>query len=404
MITRRTTILAGLGSVASTAALAQSTALPDSRPAATTQATTQAAAAAAATRPATGPIKEPVVSTFDLDEATRINLDLKGAPPKTIFAEIARQSGIELRANPKDLFESVPFDPVDLRIDNASLFSALRQACDRTGVSVQRVGPMREFILMNGRAQIWGNYPSTERGPFMVTVRHIQRQNTADLTKNTTTRVFRVQLNVYAEPRLRVVRSYNAAVLDQASDELGHKLTMHEDANPVPERAMGATWSWGVQLPLATPENAGSTLALLKGHARAIVVTKSATAEIAFDERMKDHTTAVGNAKVTVKSVERKQGDQNFTVTLAVEPDPAKAEEWSRIGLESTFRLVDKDGRNLMRQQYGAAGGKTIMLMFMKVDWNGGDPAGEPERLIWEVPLEMREVKIPFEFRDLPLP
>lgn len=399
MINRWTTMLAGLGA-ASAAALAQPTALPAPRAAA---ATTQEAAATATTRPATRPIREPVVSTFDPDAATRINVDLKNASPKVIFAEIARQSGVELRTNPRELFEAGRIDPVDLRLDDASLFSALRQACDRTGLSIQRVGPMREFILMHGRTQIWGNYPFTEHGPFMVTVRHLQRVNTADLTTNTTTRVVRVQMNVYAEPRLRVVRSYNGAVLDDARDELGHKLTKHEDPTRYPERATGATWSWALQLPLAMPPDAGDTLALLKGHAKAVVVTRSAAAEIAFDERMKDHTTAVGDARVTVKQVQR-QGEQNFIVTLAVEPDPAKAEDWSKIGLESTFRLVDKDGRNLMRQHYGAAGGKTITLMFMKVDWNGGDPAGEPTRLIWEVPLEMREVKIPFEFRDLPLP
>jgi hypothetical protein len=396
MTTRLMTILTVIGLTA--AALAQSpqpASRPSTRPSATTQAT-------ASTRPATRPIAEPVVSTFDPTASSRITLDLKQATAKQVYAEIAKQSGIVIRPLPKELFDNAELPRVDVKLDDAGLFAALREASERTGLSVQRVGPLREFIVQAGKTLIWGNYPSHQHGPFMVSVRYIQNQSSVDLTTNTATRVARIQLNVYAEPALRVVRSYNMAVLDEARDERGHKLTKYEDPVRAVERVNSASWSWPAQLPLATRRDGGSTIAILKGHAKAIVVTKAATAEIAFDPNMKDQKVLVGNASVTIKTVQR-TGD-NFVVTLAAEPDPALADVWSKIGLDSTFRLVDKDGRNLMRQQYGINTSKQVMLMFAKLDWNGGDPAGEPVKLIWEMPLELKEIKIPFEFRDIPLP
>jgi hypothetical protein len=43
-----------------------------------------------------------------------------------------------------------------------------------------------------------------------------------------------------------------------------------------------------------------------------------------------------------------------------------------------------------------------ITLTFGRESWAGG--AGEPARLIWEMPLETGEIEVPFEFSDLPLP
>ena len=45
-----------------------------------------------------------------------------------------------------------------------------------------------------------------------------------------------------------------------------------------------------------------------------------------------------------------------------------------------------------------------VDIQFQRQNWNGTENAGEPVKLLWEVPVETKEIAVPFEFTDLPLP
>jgi len=61
-----------------------------------------------------------------------------------------------------------------------------------------------------------------------------------------------------------------------------------------------------------------------------------------------------------------------------------------------------------MRLGNGSSGGgpdqMDIDIQFQRQNWNGTENAGEPVKLLWEVPVETKEISVPFEFTDLPLP
>ena len=57
--------------------------------------------------------------------ASVINLDMKQAPAREVFAEVARQAGAQLRTYPKDLWESRGDEKLDVTLKDASLWSAL---------------------------------------------------------------------------------------------------------------------------------------------------------------------------------------------------------------------------------------------------------------------------------------
>jgi hypothetical protein len=69
---------------------------------------------------------------------------------------------------------------------------------------------------------------------------------------------------------------------------------------------------------------------------------------------------------------------------------------------QQTFRLVDERGMPLMRLGNGNSGGgpdqMDIDIQFQRQNWNGTENAGEPVKLLWEVPVETKEVSVPFEF------
>lgn len=72
-------------------------------------------------------------------------------------------------------------------------------------------------------------------------------------------------------------------------------------------------------------------------------------------------------------------------------------------------RLFDKDGQEL-HPQGGSGGGSADPRPTYRLDFgrrwrdDGVGDTGVPEKLVMEMPVETREVAIPFEFNRLPVP
>ena len=83
----------------------------------------------------------------------------------------------------------------------------------------------------------------------------------------------------------------------------------------------------------------------------------------------------------------------------------------------AAIRLTDAQGREWRRSGGSVNGGGNGTQMryrfygtFVRGNRRGGAAngaeaaLGEPAKLIWEIPAEYREVTVPFEFNDLPIP
>ncbi len=82
--------------------------------------------------------------------------------------------------------------------------------------------------------------------------------------------------------------------------------------------------------------------------------------------------------------------------------------EWNPQFPGQFFKLVDGEGHALFRMN-AAAGSMTneqmeLTIHYQRQNWNGGAAAGEPVKLMWEIPVESKEIQVPFELLDLPLP
>jgi hypothetical protein len=79
---------------------------------------------------------------------------------------------------------------------------------------------------------------------------------------------------------------------------------------------------------------------------------------------------------------------------------------------DGTFQLLDAKGRPFTFQGRGGGGGgggnpdepqRTFSLRF-HADRGDGEKADAPASFVWELPLEAKEIEIPLELSDLPLP
>jgi hypothetical protein len=339
--------------------------------------------------------------------ASLITLQMKGASPKEVFAEISRQASSELRPSPVNLWESKPWPKVDLDIERQPFWNAIQEVCGKFGVAPQNNMAM-EMVLGDRTAgpRLWGEAPYVISGPFLVVCGYINRSHSVDLNQaKNVRRSCSVQFMIYPEPKMRVLQGTHAARIEEAVDEQGNSLAMPGMA---PDMGFNTnTWPWNMSASLMPQVNTGQRIARLRGSGRFLIQTRSETAEITEVLSARDITKTVAGKRFKLKEI-RRQGNQ-YVAMITLYRAGWQPQEWNYMMYpQQTFRMLDARGIPLMRLGNGTSGGGAdqmdIDIQFQRQNWNGTENAGEPVKLVWEVPVQTKEVTVPFEFKDLPLP
>ena len=336
-----------------------------------------------------------------------ITLKLKDAKPQQVFAEIARQARCELPTNPKNLFAQLENQSgVSVEFDRVNFWTAFRETCQKTGLYPVNYYNDRRMTLGRGQSSNW-NGPTVISGPFMIVANRLQRTNSVELSNpNNIQRDFYLSLSVFAEPKIRVLQSAYGVQVDEAVDEKGNSLIIN-DGNRQGGWSSGQQWMWGLSARLNYPENAGTKIARFKGNVKFIIQTKSATLELENVLAVKNVEKRVGGRRILFKEI--KKNGQQIDVVTTIYRDGMSDLDWQNIhSLGQMIRLMDKDGRLLSNSGWGGGGGGAEMnytYNFTMQNFGGEEgKVGEPHKLVWEFPLDTREVPISFEFKDLPLP
>ena len=340
-----------------------------------------------------------------------VTLKFTDALPKDIFAELAKQSGAELKTYPRNLWDAHEWRPVSVNLENVSFWHAVKELSDKTGITLQRMGMDRELVLVLGQGKPWLNSPTAEHGPFLVVAQSAYLSLNADLTSKEVRRNCTIRFMVYAEPKVKVLKGLFSAEVEEAVDENGVQLKPQQTR--AEKMATNSSWAWSLNTVLIPPATVGERIERLKGSGRFVIQTRSEKVEVEDLLNAKNVIKTIENNRLIIKEV--KAAGDTYTVHVALERTgggdggaAALAADWNENNLANTLRLVDANGDLLTRRNY-ASGGATeeqvsINLIFSRQDWNGNISAGEPVKLIWEVPTETAEISVPFEFRDLLLP
>jgi len=340
--------------------------------------------------------------------ASLITIHMKKASPKEVFAEISRQASAELRPNPINLWESKTWPTADIDIDRQPFWLAIQDVCTRFGVVPQNNMAM-EMVIGDRTAgpKLWGEAPYVVSGPFLVVCGYINRSHSVDLNQaKNIRRSCTVQFMIYPEPKMRVLQGTHSARIDEAMDEKGNSLAM--PALPPDVTYNTNNWPWNMSASLMPQVNTGTRITTLRGAGRFIIQTRSESAEVNDILNLRGPVEkVVGGKRFKLKEI-RRQGNQ-YVAMLTLYRAGWSQNDWNYMMYpQQTFRMLDARGVPLMRLGNGSSGGgpdqMDIDIQFQRQNWNGTENAGEPVKLVWEVPTETKEISVPFEFKDLPLP
>jgi len=339
--------------------------------------------------------------------ASLITLHMKKAKPAEVFAEISRQASADLRPSPANLWESKSWPATDIDLDRQPFWQAIGDVCNKFGLAPQN-NMANEMVIGERSAgpKLFGEAPSVISGPFLVGCGYINRSQSIDLNQaKNVRRNCTVQFMIYPEPKMRVLQGTHTVRIEEAVDEKGNSLAI---PGLPPDMAFNPnTWPWNMSASLMPQVNTGKEIAQLRGSGRFIIQTRAEQAEIGDIQNARAVTKVVAGRRFTLKEV-RRQGNQ-YVAMLTLYRAGWTPNEWNYMMYpQQTFRMVDARGVPLMRLGNGNSGGGVdqmdIDIQFQRQNWNGTENAGEPVKLLWEVPVETKEIAVPFEFRDLPLP
>jgi hypothetical protein len=343
-----------------------------------------------------------------------VTLHVKEASPKDVFAEIAKQAHCELHPFPRNLwdmnrgrgFGGPGNAKLTLDFDRVPFWTAFREACTKSGVYAQQVGPDGGMGLTQGSSPYW-NGPNVINGPFMVVANRIYRSDAIELANPASVQHdFQLSLVAFVEPKIHVVQSSYNVRIDEAVDDKGNSLVFNE---PTPEgKSTARQWMRNLNARLKYPaERPGKRIVRLRGGMRFVVQTRSETFEVPDVMKAKNVQKTIAGRRILLKEV-KKAGEQ-YEVQTTVYRAGLSPAEWNAMNYPgAAIRLLDKDGKALSSRGWGGGGGPDEMSYnwtFARDAWGGGeDKAGEPFRLVWEIPTETRPMDVEFKFQDLPMP
>ena len=346
---------------------------------------------------------------------TNVTLDLADSIADLAIAELATQTGYDIRMMPENYGGGGgPLKTITVEVAGAPFWAVFKDVCQQSGLSIYNRGDesrgLRLIPASRGGQDLY-SCPASINGAFMVIAQQVNRQNNANLSSTSGGKIDRslsVQFTVMAEPKVRMNRYYTEVNLDEAVDDAGNSLLI--DRSNRGGGGYGGTRGimWNTSAQLKYPEKPGTKITKLRGSLKAKIISSTETVEVDKIAEAKDVTVAAGTTKMTVKGM-TKNGERNYSVEATFNRGGGDTQKFQEMMNNPSFKLVDAKGGILRSNGYSGGGGtqneRKYTLQFYRGNGEDGEEApGDPVKLIWEAPATTADIDIPFEFVDLPLP
>jgi hypothetical protein len=367
------------------------------------------------TTPATGAAGSPDLSPL---KPTLITIHHTDAPAAEVFKDLFGQIGRGYITYP-DAPEKWP--TVTLNAVNEPYWEVVARLDDALGAYA--------YPRRNGIIAINHGGPSPESGlrcfsgPCLMVARVIS--HTAYLTNPDHLDDCTINTMLLIEPTLQVAMYSGRVIPDVAVDERGVSLL------PAPAAPHPVVRTLGIepdlkpvqldvynefQIVLRVPSNAGHKVARVKGNVHLKLMEKATVIDIPAAEFALPRTIDFLGARVAISAVKESGAgiNRSFRVSLDMTHAGISDEQWARVFTlldAATISIVDADGFPFFTAGSGGGGSvesvnRIISGTFRPTEGNNvpGYQAGEPAFCRITLPEVIRDVAIPFEYKDLPLP
>lgn len=354
-------------------------------------------------------------------QPARITLNLEGATAEDAFDQLARQAGVDLVVDNPSIWANA--DLVFINVKDAAFWPTFMQLCQQSRISFDqyfdqsRPRAIRLSSSGNGESR-FSKLPSAEADGFMVFAQSAQRNyNVGYDNPQNANSSFSIQLMVLADPAMPLQQMQPPTVVE-AVDENGTSLLPTGGRNREMYYGGGRQESLVQQTGLALnyPANGGKKIAKLKAYLRGTAVTKVEKVEIddimAMKEPLKkqfgDYDMTLYPAKAAGNANDPNNKRYEFRLSLRKKETPKttggiRRENRDSYNLVSGMVVTDSEGRRYNCGVNNSNNTETGMEYTMQL-YPQQQGIGAPQKLSWRMPAETKEIRVPFEMKDLQIP
>jgi hypothetical protein len=352
-------------------------------------------------------------ATAEENKPKRITLNLEGATAEEAFDAIAKQAGIDLVVDNQGMWQQT--DLIFINVKDAPFWPTFLSLCEQARVNFDMYygsdRPRAIRLYASGGENRFAKLPRTEADGFIVFAQSANRSysvsydNPANINSQ-----FGMQLMIFADPALQITQ-LGAPTLTEAVDENGLSLLPPASTRGNSYYGGGRMESLmqnaGVQLHY--PEKAGKKIASMKGMLRATAVTKLETIEIESPLTAKPLKKEMPTFDVIIQPMKlQKEDADQFRYELKVTflkkgTGGLRRENHEFYNLTQTMSVTDAEGRRYNMSNQGSSGSNESMVVTVQFY---GQPSthSAPAKLTWRLAAETKEIRVPFELRDLRIP
>lgn len=339
---------------------------------------------------------------------TLVTVRAKGAAPKDVFDDLSRQIHLPIGPQNEALWRQREWPAVTLELVDRPFWDALRQACAAAGVRPLFAGgddePRRIVLAVDVTGEM--KSPSCVSGAFMVMATGVTRRPTFDAPPPAAgaaaTTDANLTLTFFADPRWRILNHPDDARVEQVSDAAGGPLPRPEPMKLPIYKASSSTWSMSTVLTKLPAGADGDALKRLRGSFKITLLDQSDPIVVDDVLAARGVVRRAGRQSILVQEVIR-NGDQ-YRVKLVVGRNGLTPQPWRQEREAEGVVLMDAKGRPWARGGNSAEiqdDGEQAAYDLSFVAGGDPDPPGTPARLVCQVPLEPRELVVPFELADV---
>jgi len=335
--------------------------------------------------------------------ASLVSLNVKDAPAVEVLKSLGAQLSFDLVADNTEWLNDVR---VTVSADRQPFWTVMKSLSPQWPVRVATPTSDPTRITLQGVGTNYLNERAAVAGPFLICPVSMQSNGSADLLPAVPVIKFRMislQLMVLSEPKLHASRI--TVSIAEALDENGKTLSLPDAGGRMMMGMSAVSPAAMTSVRLSPPADAGKKIAKLTGTIACRIPTRTKHIELADFADGKKHPIDLGGRQVDVTVFSH---DKLYDVKLAM-PQNINPQDELALSQSRDMTLLDAAGHPLFRRSFAQAmNGRNweITVTFAQEGTAIGrsdSVAGEAAKLVWELPVEFKEVQTPFELTNIPL-
>lgn len=332
---------------------------------------------------------------------TIVTLRLMNATPQECFAALKHQGHIAIAADRERIWQQADKPATTVELVEVPFWTALRKLCTEFGYRPLYSGGDDEAGRIDITHDVVGEMtsPASFDSSFMILATDVARKvnfSTDAETNPPGTGNVDLHFTFYADPKWRILEHPEQTRLEQVFDERGKKIPSPEPMRMQAFKPESPIWSMRTvlkEVPL------GAVALRIKGSFKITLLELSEPLE--FNNLVTAQNVLRKTAGQTAQLHEVQCGPTEIVARVTLFRDGLSVQDWRQQREEQSIMMFDNTGHPLQRTEVNAT--EVGDQVDYRITYSVPTAPATPGKLVIRIPLEQRDITVPFEFKNLPI-